>query len=209
VLQVGPPPPYDTAVVAGTFDRLHAGHRLLLTAAALVTTGTLYLGVTGDALTRHKRLAALLQPFAAREAAAVAHARAVRPGLTVRSGELTHPLRGIEVRACALPARPARAAADARAPRAAQGQGEVAALVVSREVAARACTLNRLKAAARALAALLPVLRAPLAAALQGLRPYAVVAVDVVGQPAGAAGAKVSSTALREADAAAAGAPTG
>ncbi len=105
-LLLGRPPPWPTAVVAGTFDRLHAGHRLLLTCAALACSGTLYLGVTGDALTRRKRLRALLQPYAAREAAAVAFVRGVRPRLAVRSGELTDAMRGIE--ACGV-ARTARA----------------------------------------------------------------------------------------------------
>ena len=94
--------------MAGTFDRLHAGHRLLLTCAALVVAhgGMLYLGVTGAALTARKRLPQLLQPYAAREAAALAFLRSVRPGLAVRSGELVHPMRGIEVRVCLLPLQP-------------------------------------------------------------------------------------------------------
>jgi len=33
--------------VGGTFDRLHAGHRTLLAASALVATSSLYIGVTG------------------------------------------------------------------------------------------------------------------------------------------------------------------
>jgi hypothetical protein len=97
-LLLGRPPPYATAVVAGTWDRLHAGHRLMLTCAALACNGTLYLGVTGEALTRSKRLRALLQPYAARQAAAVAFVRGVRPRLAVRSGELTDAMRGIEAR---------------------------------------------------------------------------------------------------------------
>jgi hypothetical protein len=33
--------------VGGTFDRLHAGHRLLLAATALVATHSIFVGVTG------------------------------------------------------------------------------------------------------------------------------------------------------------------
>jgi pantetheine-phosphate adenylyltransferase len=33
--------------VGGTFDRLHAGHRLLLAATALVATHRVYAGITG------------------------------------------------------------------------------------------------------------------------------------------------------------------
>jgi phosphopantetheine adenylyltransferase len=83
-----------------------------------------------------------------------------------------------------------------------EGQPEVAALVVSREVAPRAHQMNAYKAAARVVAALLPPLRALLTARLHGLRAYSLVVVDLVGQ---SATGKLSSTALRERDARAAG----
>jgi hypothetical protein len=38
---------FARVAVGGTFDRLHAGHRLLLTAAALVSTKHVYIGITG------------------------------------------------------------------------------------------------------------------------------------------------------------------
>lgn len=78
-----------------------------------------------------------------------------------------------------------------------QGQPEVDAIVVSREVVGRIVVLIRYKRAAALLAALLPPLRSFLRARLQGLSPYAIIVVDLVG---GAAG-KLSSTALREQDA--------
>jgi len=40
--------------VGGTFDRLHAGHRILLAAAALAATEAVYIGVTGAELLRNK-----------------------------------------------------------------------------------------------------------------------------------------------------------
>lgn len=55
--------------VGGTFDRLHAGHRLLLAAAALVTdarSGTLYVGVTGEALLANKSDKNKIQPYETR-----------------------------------------------------------------------------------------------------------------------------------------------
>jgi phosphopantetheine adenylyltransferase len=42
---------FARAAVGGTFDRLHAGHRSLLAASALVTTSSLYIGVTGGDIT--------------------------------------------------------------------------------------------------------------------------------------------------------------
>lgn len=41
---------FPHVALGGTFDRLHAGHRLLLAAAAAITSGSLYVGVTGEAL---------------------------------------------------------------------------------------------------------------------------------------------------------------
>lgn len=35
--------------VGGTFDRLHAGHRLLLAATALVSRQHIFVGITGEA----------------------------------------------------------------------------------------------------------------------------------------------------------------
>lgn len=46
---------YNTVAVGGTFDRLHAGHRLLLTVAAWVTSSTLLVGITDDSLIAHKQ----------------------------------------------------------------------------------------------------------------------------------------------------------
>ena len=63
--------------------------------------------------------------------------------------------------------------------------------------------LNLYKRAAALLAALLPPLRAMLRERLQGLVPYAIGVVDLVGQDGTH---KLSSTALREQDAARAGA---
>ena len=99
-LVLGRKPPYGAVVVAGTFDRLHAGHRLLLASAAIscASDGALYLGITGDKLTASKRRRELLQPYAQREAAALAFVRGTRPGLTVHAGVLDNPLRGIRVR---------------------------------------------------------------------------------------------------------------
>ena len=170
----GPPPPYSSCVVAGTFDRLHAGHRLLLSCAALscAPASTLYLGVTGKRLTAKKTLLEMLQPFEERQAAATAFLRSIRPQLEVRSGELRHPLRGID------------------------GQPQVEAMCVSREVLQRARLLNVLKACGRLLGALLPPLRPRLERALVGLRPYGLIVVGLVGGRDG----KLSSTSLREAE---------
>ena len=74
------PPPFDQVAVGGTFDRLHAGHRLLLAASALAAERRLFIGITGDKLLSSKKHPELLQPFVERANAAVAFARKVRPG---------------------------------------------------------------------------------------------------------------------------------
>ncbi|CAI7646695.1 unnamed protein product [Penicillium crustosum] len=65
-----PSTPYYSVVVGGTFDHLHVGHKLLLTAVALVLEpldrereGRLTIGVTGDALLVNKKYAEVLESW--------------------------------------------------------------------------------------------------------------------------------------------------
>ncbi|KAJ5788487.1 hypothetical protein N7457_003477 [Penicillium paradoxum] len=62
--------PHSSVVVGGTFDHLHVGHKLLLTAVALVLEplgreqeGRLTIGVTGDALLVNKKYAEFLESW--------------------------------------------------------------------------------------------------------------------------------------------------
>lgn len=57
---------YERVAVGGTFDRLHAGHRLLLAATAALSSRYVFVGVTSDALLANKRAAHLLQTYEAR-----------------------------------------------------------------------------------------------------------------------------------------------
>ncbi|KAI1164661.1 cytidylyltransferase [Nemania serpens] len=63
---------YPIVCLGGTFDHLHAGHKLLLTAAALLlkvpdnpaaVPARLIIGVTGDELLKRKKYAELVQPW--------------------------------------------------------------------------------------------------------------------------------------------------
>lgn len=72
---------YDVVVVGGTFDRLHAGHRLLLTAAAWASRRRLWIGVTSSALLKRKQYHELIASFEERRADVIAFARRAKPSL--------------------------------------------------------------------------------------------------------------------------------
>jgi hypothetical protein len=85
------PVAFNTVAVGGTFDRLHAGHRLLLGATALVSTQRVFIGVTSDKLLQNKVCKEKLQAYHTRVAAAVAFTKSVRGSLDVSAGPLTDP----------------------------------------------------------------------------------------------------------------------
>jgi pantetheine-phosphate adenylyltransferase len=112
---------HERVAVGGTFDRLHAGHRLLLAVAALACTRTCYVGVTGDKLLSNKANAHLLHTYEHRAYAAKDFLQSVRPSLTV------------ELSALLEPAAPPKAAT----------MPEITALVISRETVAGGAKLQQ------------------------------------------------------------------
>ena len=114
---------YAKVAVGGTFDRLHAGHRLLLTIAALACLDTVYVGVAGDALLANKTTPHLLMPFGRRASDAEGFIRAVRPQVCV------------EVSALLESGTPPKAATDA----------EIEALAISRETIAGGRRLQEMR----------------------------------------------------------------
>mmetsp|Transcript_7019 Transcript_7019/g.21663 ORF Transcript_7019/g.21663 Transcript_7019/m.21663 type:complete len:268 (+) Transcript_7019:43-846(+) len=81
----------DFVAVGGTFDHLHAGHRLLLAATALATKRRVFVGIAGDELLRAKKFASALQPFDARKESVLAYFRLSRPDLPVDVSALLDP----------------------------------------------------------------------------------------------------------------------
>ena len=115
---------FKSAAVGGTFDRLHAGHRLLLAATACVCEETVYVGVAGDALLAKKAHAEKLWPFERRSETAKAYLEACRPGIAVSLSALLDP----------------------KAPPKAATMSEITALVISRETVAGADKLAAMRA---------------------------------------------------------------
>ncbi|EME26094.1 pantetheine-phosphate adenylyltransferase [Galdieria sulphuraria] len=72
-------PPYEVVAVGGTFDRLHAGHRLLLSAAAWSCSRHLRIGVTGSKLLQNKQWKELIEPYEQRVAQVVEFVKSIRP----------------------------------------------------------------------------------------------------------------------------------
>lgn len=116
---------YDVVVVGGTFDRLHAGHRLLLTTAAWASSRKLWIGVASASLLGRKAHGKLIAPFQQRAQGASDFARSVRPDLdAVDVAELT----------------------DAAGP--SGTEASVSAMVVSRETRSSADKINAARAEA-------------------------------------------------------------
>ncbi|KAI7826284.1 hypothetical protein BX661DRAFT_198898 [Kickxella alabastrina] len=64
------PLPWTThrhVAVGGTFDHLHTGHKILLTATALATTHRIVCGISADALLENKKHKEFLQSYRTRE----------------------------------------------------------------------------------------------------------------------------------------------
>jgi phosphopantetheine adenylyltransferase len=70
-----PPPPHHSVIVGGTFDHLHIGHKLLLTATALVlspppspkSNRLITIGITGDELLVNKKFASEVESWDVRQ----------------------------------------------------------------------------------------------------------------------------------------------
>ena len=118
----------ESVSVGGTFDRLHAGHRLLLAAAmrAVKPGGTLYVGVTSSELLANKSYGEYVESYEARAASVGAFLAACDPTGTV------------DVRVGPLDKNPPLAATVR----------EMRGLVISKETIAGAEALNDMRASA-------------------------------------------------------------
>ncbi|KAH8939148.1 hypothetical protein BDL97_15G022600 [Sphagnum fallax] len=75
---------FSAVVLGGTFDRLHAGHHLLLKAAAELARERVVVGISTGPMLVNKELAHLIQPFDVRRVAVEKYIKSVKPGLEVQ-----------------------------------------------------------------------------------------------------------------------------
>ncbi|KAI0362418.1 Nucleotidylyl transferase [Trametes cingulata] len=75
------PPLYPVVALGGTFDHLHAGHKILLSMGAWIASEKLIVGITDDALLGKKEYKEVLEPLSIRTARTRAFLELFRPGI--------------------------------------------------------------------------------------------------------------------------------
>ena len=84
-------PKYKRVAVGGTFDRIHNGHRNLLTLAASSCTDGLVVGVMGDNMLKNKKNSWQINDFNARMQGVLSFLSFIKPILKVEISELSDP----------------------------------------------------------------------------------------------------------------------
>lgn len=82
---------YDNACLGGTFDRLHAGHKILLSYGAMQAQNSLLVGVSDECLTKKKILKELIMPMEQRMADVDEFLKDIRPSIKRDLRQLSDP----------------------------------------------------------------------------------------------------------------------
>eukprot|EP00759_Apiculatamorpha_spiralis_P059144 PhF_6_TR9719/c0_g1_i1/m.14960/K02318/COASY; phosphopantetheine adenylyltransferase / dephospho-CoA kinase len=89
------PKMHDHVAMGGTFDRLHGGHKVLLTMSCLQSTRKLRIGVTTPAMLTKKKHAELIEPLEIRCQKVLEFVTKIRPELEYDVVPLTEPSGGV------------------------------------------------------------------------------------------------------------------
>mmetsp|Transcript_23263 Transcript_23263/g.40029 ORF Transcript_23263/g.40029 Transcript_23263/m.40029 type:complete len:328 (+) Transcript_23263:80-1063(+) len=87
-----PFPCFEHVCLGGTFDRLHSGHKALVTTAAFICSSVLHIGISDSPLLTRKKHKEVLESLAVRAARLVSFVRAIKPSLTIKMIALQEPL---------------------------------------------------------------------------------------------------------------------
>eukprot|EP00002_Diphylleia_rotans_P017618 TRINITY_DN3418_c0_g1_i2.p1 TRINITY_DN3418_c0_g1~~TRINITY_DN3418_c0_g1_i2.p1 ORF type:complete len:260 (+),score=45.13 TRINITY_DN3418_c0_g1_i2:59-838(+) len=82
---------YKNVALGGTFDHLHSGHKLLLTAAAAVCSARLVIGISDDGLLKAKKYSEFLEPWGHRSASVSQFLGTIKPGLELELVPINDP----------------------------------------------------------------------------------------------------------------------
>ncbi|KAJ2371107.1 hypothetical protein IW150_004747 [Coemansia sp. RSA 2607] len=82
---------YPHVAVGGTFDHLHVGHKILLTATALAATRRVVCGISADALLENKKHKEFLEPYRKRELNVLLFLRKIRRDIIVELVPISDP----------------------------------------------------------------------------------------------------------------------
>ncbi|KAL5271504.1 hypothetical protein ACHWQZ_G001944 [Mnemiopsis leidyi] len=83
---------YKYGVLGGTFDDLHVGHKLLLSAASTLCVEKVLIGITHEDLLKKKKLVELLQSFDKRKATVSKFLSIINPKLSVEIVPISDPI---------------------------------------------------------------------------------------------------------------------